>query len=106
MPQPRAPASARTAAIREGRRAPLPRSGSLQGTSRDRNLLRQIPVLCCASVVADGARGGLGVELVRVVENGRFGGSRRRPVVVARDGVEELGEDGGVEVARTALDHP
>ncbi len=59
----------------------------------------QLPRRGRASVVADGARGGLGVELVRVVENGRFGGSRRRPIVVARDGVEELREDRGVEVA-------
>ena len=55
-----------------------------------------------ASVVADGARRGLRVELVRVVEDGRLGGSRRRPVVVTRDRVQELGEDGGVEVARRA----
>jgi hypothetical protein len=41
-----------------------------------------------------------------VVENGRFGGSRGGPVVVARDGVEELGEDGGVEVPRTLLNRP
>ena len=48
----------------------------------------------------------MSVELVRVVENCRFGGSRGMPVVVARDFVEELGEDGRVEVARTSLDHP
>jgi uncharacterized protein (DUF1015 family) len=48
----------------------------------------------------------LGVELVRVVENGRFGGSRGGPVVVARDGVEELGEHSGIDVARTLLDRP
>ena len=58
------------------------------------------------SVVADGAGRGLGVELIRVVEHGRLGGACGRAVVVAGDGVEELGEYGRVEVARALLDHP
>jgi uncharacterized protein (DUF1015 family) len=58
------------------------------------------------SVVADGARRGLSVELVRVVEHGRLGRACGRAVVVARDGVQELGENGRVEVSRVLLDHP
>ena len=58
------------------------------------------------SVVADGARRGLGVELVRVVEHGRLGGACGRAVVVARDGVQEFGENGRVEVPRALFDHP
>ena len=82
-----------------------PQRGGLQGSLRYRDLLRGTPVVRRASV-ADWARGGLRVELVRVVQNARFGSSRRGPVVVARDGVEELGEDGGIEVSRALLDHP
>ena len=41
-----------------------------------------------------------------MVEDGGFGRPRRRAVVMARDRVEELGEDGGIEVARAFLDHP
>jgi uncharacterized protein (DUF1015 family) len=41
-----------------------------------------------------------------VVEDGRLGRLRRLPVVVAADGVEELGEDSGLEVSRAVLDHP
>ena len=73
---------------------------------RDRNLLRQIPVLRRASVVADGAGGSLRVELVRVVEDGGFGRTCGRAVVVAGDCMQELGQDGGVEVARAFLDQP
>ena len=57
-------------------------------------------------VVADGARCRLGVELVRVVQDGGLGGLRRLAVVVAADGVQELGEHRGVEVASPLLDHP
>jgi len=57
-------------------------------------------------VVADRARGGLRVELVRVVEDGGLGRAHRRPVVVARDRVEQLCEHGRVEVAGSLLDHP
>ena len=46
------------------------------------------------------------VELIRVVEDSGLGRARGRAVVVAGDGVEELGEDGGIEVARALLDHP
>lgn len=59
-----------------------------------------------ASVVANRARRGLRVELVRVVEDSRFGGPNRGPVVVARDGVQQLGENGRIEVASALLDHP
>ncbi len=41
-----------------------------------------------------------------MVENCRLGRFRRGPVVMARDDVEKLGEDGGVEVTRALLDHP
>ena len=58
-----------------------------------------------ASVVADGPCRRLGVELVRVVEDGGLGGLRRRAVVVARDGVEQLGEDRRVEVVGALLEH-
>jgi hypothetical protein len=59
-----------------------------------------------ASVVADGARRGLRVELVRVVEHGRLGGACCRAIVVACDGVQELREDGGIEISRSLFDHP
>ena len=59
-----------------------------------------------SSVVADGACRGLCVELVRVVEDRRLCGSCRWTVVVTCDCVEELGEDGWVEVARALFDHP
>jgi uncharacterized protein (DUF1015 family) len=58
------------------------------------------------SVVADGTRGGLGVELVRVVEHGRLGRACSGTVVVARDGMQELRENGRVEVSAALLDHP
>ena len=41
-----------------------------------------------------------------MVEDSRFGGSRGGPVVMARDGVQQLGENGRVEVTSTLLDHP
>ena len=41
-----------------------------------------------------------------MVEDGRLGGSRRRAVVVTGDRVQQLGEDGGIEVACAFLDHP
>ena len=59
-----------------------------------------------SSVVADGACRSLSVELVRVVENGRFGGSGGRAVVMAGDGVKQLGEHGRIEITSTLLDHP
>ena len=58
------------------------------------------------SVVADGACRGLRVELVRVVEHGRLGGSGGRAVVVARNRVQQLGEDSRIEVASAFLDRP
>jgi uncharacterized protein (DUF1015 family) len=73
---------------------------------RGRNLLLQIPALRSASVVADGAGRSLGVELVRVVEDRRLRGASGRSVVVAGDGVQELGEHCGVEVECALLDHP
>jgi hypothetical protein len=39
-----------------------------------------------------------------VVQNCRLGRASGRAVVMARDRVEELGEDGGVEIARALLD--
>jgi len=41
-----------------------------------------------------------------VVENGGLGRACCRPVVVTRDGVQQLGEDGGIEIARALFDHP
>ena len=41
-----------------------------------------------------------------MVEDSRFGGPRGGPVVVARDGVQQLGENGRVQVASALLDHP
>ena len=58
------------------------------------------------SVVADGARRGLCVELVRVVQNGGLGRSRGGSVVMARDGMEEFGEDSRIEVTGAFLEHP
>ena len=57
------------------------------------------------SVVADGAGRGLRVELVRVVEDSRLGGSCRLAVVMAGNGVEQLGEDVRLERRRAFLDH-
>jgi hypothetical protein len=58
------------------------------------------------SVVADRACRGLCVQLVRVVEDSRLGRARGGSVVVCRNGVQELREDGRVEVACALLDHP
>jgi hypothetical protein len=58
------------------------------------------------SVVADRACRGLCVQLVCVVEDSGLGGARSLPVVVCRHGVQELREDGRVEVACALLDHP
>ena len=74
--------------------------------AHNRNPLRQIPVLGRASVVADGACCGLRVELVRVVEDGRFRGLGGGAVVMTGHCVQELGEDGRVEIASSLLDHP
>ena len=41
-----------------------------------------------------------------MVQHGGLGGSRGGPVVMACDGVEELREDGRVEVAGALLEHP
>ena len=41
-----------------------------------------------------------------MVEDSRLGGPRGGPVVVARDGVQQLGENGRVQVASALLDHP
>ena len=41
-----------------------------------------------------------------MVEDSRLGGSRGGPVVMARDGVQQLGENGRVQVASALLDHP
>ena len=41
-----------------------------------------------------------------MVEDGRLGGSGGRPVVMARDCVQQLGKDGRVEIAPTLVDHP
>ena len=41
-----------------------------------------------------------------MVENRRFGRARSGAVVMARDGVQELRQDGGIEVARVFLDRP
>ena len=41
-----------------------------------------------------------------MVEDSRFGGPGGGPVVMARDGVEQLGEDGRIEITSTLLDHP
>ena len=57
-------------------------------------------------VVADRADCGLRVELIRVIEHSRFRSASRRPVVVARDRMEELGHHRGIEVTRPFLDHP
>ena len=57
------------------------------------------------SVVADWASGRLAVELVRVIEDRGLRRARSRAVVMARDRMEELGEDGGIEVRRAFLDH-
>ena len=40
-----------------------------------------------------------------MVEDRRFCGTRSRPVVMRCDGVEELGENGRIEVSRALLDH-
>ena len=56
--------------------------------------------------VADRARRGLRVELVRVVEDSRLGGSGGGAVVMARDGVQQLGENGRIEITSALLDHP
>ena len=56
------------------------------------------------SVGADGTGGGLGVELVRVVEDGRLGRAGGRAVVVTRDRVQELCEDGRVEMKQVEYD--
>ena len=57
-------------------------------------------------VVADRAGRSLCVELVRVVEDGCLCRPGSLPVVVASDGVEELGQDGRVEVRRPLFAHP
>ena len=57
------------------------------------------------SVVADRAGRGLRVELVRVVEHCRLGGARRLAVVVAGDGMEQLGEGTPFERGCALLDH-
>ena len=57
-------------------------------------------------VVADRAGRSLCVELVRVVEDGCLCRPGSLPVVVASDGVEELGQDRRVEVGCPLLDHP
>src|SRR4051794_15752482 len=49
-------------------------------------------------------RSGDGVELVRVVEDGRFCGLRGAGVVVRADGVQNLGENGPVEPFAALLD--
>ena len=46
------------------------------------------------------------VELVRVVEHGRFCGTGCRSVVVTGDGMEELRQRGRIEILRAFLDHP
>jgi hypothetical protein len=43
---------------------------------------------------ADRPRRGCCVEQVRVVQHRRFGGPGGAPVVVGRDGVQQLGSDG------------
>ena len=58
------------------------------------------------SVVADGAGGGLRVQLVRVVEDSRLGRSGCLPVVVGGDRVQELGAHRGVETPRPLLHEP
>ena len=40
-----------------------------------------------------------------MVKDGRLGGPGGRPVVMARDGVQQLGENGRIEVTSTLLDH-
>ena len=74
--------------------------------AHNRNLLRQIPVLRRASVVADRACRGLRVELVRVVQDGRFGGLGGGAVVMTGHGVQQLRKNGRVEIASSLLDHP
>ena len=56
--------------------------------------------------VADGPRGGDGVELVRVVEDGRLGRPGGVAVVMRRDRVQELGPRRRVEAVRSLLDQP
>jgi len=41
-----------------------------------------------------------------VVEDGRLRGARCRAIVVAGDGMQELGENRGLEILRALLDHP
>ena len=55
-------------------------------------------------LVGYGARGGYGVELVRVIEDGRFRGSRGAEIVVDRDRVQELGAYLGLESRGSLLD--
>src|ERR671917_417884 len=56
--------------------------------------------------LVDRARRGDGVELVRVVEDGRLGRPRGARVVVRGDGVEELGADVRLERGGALLDQP
>ncbi len=41
-----------------------------------------------------------------MIEDGGFGGTRRRPVVMTRDRVEKLCQHSGIEILRALLDHP
>src|SRR5439155_7139008 len=56
--------------------------------------------------LADGPRRGDGVELVRVVEDGRLRGAGGSGVVVARHRVHELRERFRLETGRALLDQP
>ena len=57
-------------------------------------------------LIPDGPGRRDGVELVRVIEDGRLGGAGGVAVVVRRDCVQELGERVAVEPGRALLDQP
>ena len=59
-----------------------------------------------AALGSDRQRRRLRVELVRVVEHGGLGGTRRAAVVVRRDRVEELGEHLRLDAGAPLLDEP
>ena len=89
------------------RRAPSGRPGAVTRIRRENLPFPTAPPrrapgrpLHRGSDVADGAGGGLSVELVRVIQHGGLGGARSLPVVMDGNGVEQLGPNPGVEARR------
>ncbi len=86
--------------------APAAKRTALGISARPESALADFGLAQTSVSVADRARRGLRVELVRVVQHSRLGRARGGPVVVRGDGVQELGENGGGEIAGALFDQP